>query len=339
MENEADAPVAVFKKRAAKGRTNIRKRAPTSPPTSLLPLGDPDDSLSDDGYDGGDGNFAGGAVKRRRRGAPMSLVSASTKDAARPHTSGRGDLSTTVFSADRSVPITDTNDATKRSDWYDEEDGNKVRKKPGGADSRAVALPSNPDVATRRAPVGPIKAPPTNVRTITLTDYAPDTCTDYRKTGFCGFGDACKFLHSRDDLRMGWQLDREWETATKGKKNLGGTVVASANRRLVNNGDGDDDAADEAMLEKIPFACVICKDDYRSPIITRCGHYFCESCALSRYRSDPTCAACGANTNGMFNVAKRLNRLLERKREREERKKLAEAEAGEEVLEVGKEGG
>src|SRR5205807_8001843 len=43
--------------------------------------------------------------------------------------------------------------------------------------------------------VGPIKAP-SNIRTITITDYAPDVSKDYKQTGFCGFGDSCKFLHA-----------------------------------------------------------------------------------------------------------------------------------------------
>jgi RING finger protein 113A len=70
------------------------------------------------------------------------------------------------------------------------------------------------------------------------------------------------------------------------------------------------------MLENIPFACIICKESYKNPIITRCGHYFCESCALKRYRKDPSCAACGAGTNGVFNSAKNLKKLLDKKRER-----------------------
>lgn len=37
-------------------------------------------------------------------------------------------------------------------------------------------------------------AGPSNVRTITITDYQPDVCKDYKETGFCGFGDTCKFV-------------------------------------------------------------------------------------------------------------------------------------------------
>lgn len=135
-------------------------------------------------------------------------------------------------------------------------------------------------------------------------------------------------MHEREDYKHGWQLDKEWETVAKGKKNLGGTVVANANRDATAD-DGED--AEESMLENIPFACIICRESYKSPIVTRCGHYFCESCALKRYRKDPTCAACGVGTNGVFNTAKRLNKLLERKRERAAKRRQEAIEAGEEV--------
>ncbi|KAJ8126876.1 hypothetical protein O1611_g6763 [Lasiodiplodia mahajangana] len=121
-------------------------------------------------------------------------------------------------------------------------------------------------------------------------------------------------------------VDRDWEIVTKGKKNLGGKVVASANRDA--KGDETADDPDEAILEKIPFACIICKGPYKEPIVTRCGHYFCLPCALQRYRKDPTCAACKSGTNGVFNTAKTLNKLLEKKKARQEKKRQAAIEAG-----------
>ena len=128
---------------------------------------------------------------------------------------------------------------------------------------------------------------------------------------------------------------------TKGKKNLQGTIVASADRKKQknNNDDEDADAAEEALLENIPFACIICRGPYsNSPVVTRCGHYFCEGCALKRYRKDPSCAACGAGTNGVFNAAKRLAKLLEKKRARAERLRKEARERGEEVSEEEEEG-
>jgi RING finger protein 113A len=325
------APVSLFKKRGAKARANIRKR-PATPPPAHSDSDESDYTSSED--------ESGQRVKRRKKNT--AVVTASSKNNATSiHESA------TVFSADRSIPITSTNDATKQSNWYDEDakllgktralpKSNDLQAAPAQADgtykglaNRTTFIQKNPNAPNRN--VGPIKAP-TNIRTITVTDFAPDVCKDYKTTGFCGFGDNCKYLHAREDYKHGWQLDKEWENISKGK-NMGGKVVASADRRGADAEDDDD--ADEAMLEKIPFACVICKGPYKSPIVTRCGHYFCEPCALQRYRKDPSCAACGSGTSGVFNTAKTLTRLLERKKERAAKKRQKAIEAGEDVEEDG----
>lgn len=126
-------------------------------------------------------------------------------------------------------------------------------------------------------------------------------------------GDSCKFLHAREDYKQGWQLDKEWENVTKGRKNVRGTVDASAEKGKAQE---DEEEEEDVTLKDIPFVCIICKESYKAPIVTRCGHYFCEPCALERYRRDPSCAACGSGTNGIFNSADQLKKLLKKKRER-----------------------
>ncbi|KAI1327051.1 hypothetical protein F5Y16DRAFT_373093 [Xylariaceae sp. FL0255] len=335
------APVAIFKKRGAKGKAaNIRKRAATPPPQN---------SDSDSDFTSSEDESTGQRIKRRKKNNNTGVVTASSRD-NKP--SAPKENSTVIYEADRTVPITSTNDATKRTDWYDEDKNllGKTRTLPSidsstadgtykGLSHKTQFIPRNPNAPSRK--VGPIKAA-ANIRTITTTDFAPDVCKDYKQTGFCGFGDNCKFLHAREDYKQGWQLDREWENVTKGKKSSSSTgkVVASANRDTKGGADGDDsDAADEALLEKIPFACIICKGPYKEPIVTRCGHYFCLPCALQRYRKEPSCAACGAGTNGVFNTAKTLNKLLEKKKRRQERKRQKAIEAGEEVPEEEEEEG
>lgn len=54
---------------------------------------------------------------------------------------------------------------------------------------------------------GPLRAS-TNVRMTVRFDYQPDICKDYKETGFCGYGDACKFIHDRSDYKSGWELDK-----------------------------------------------------------------------------------------------------------------------------------
>ncbi|GFP53152.1 hypothetical protein ACSS6W_000611 [Trichoderma asperelloides] len=321
------APVAIFKKRGAKGKANIRKRPATPPPAA---------SDSDSDYSSSE-DESGQRVKRRKKTA---VVTAAARGAA----STNKDTSAVIYTADRSVPIADTNDATKQSNWYDEDAkdalstknllGSAARvSKDGQPDGTYKGLANqtsfiqrNPDAP--RKTVGPIKAP-TNIRTVTAVEYNLGICKDYQKTGHCGFGDGCIYLHSRDDMKQGWQLDLEWEKVTKGKKNLGGTVVASASRDRAKEEEDDDD--DWAILETIPFACIICEESYKEPIVTRCGHYFCLPCALQRYKRDPSCAACGSGTNGVFNSAARLKKLLEKKRQRMARRRQEAIERGEEV--------
>jgi RING finger protein 113A len=318
-ETPSAPPVAIFKKRA--GKSNFRKRAATPPPASESS----DYSSSEDD--------SGRKIKRRKKNTGMITASSSS------NIPSKTDLTAPNYVASRSTTIKSSNDATKQTNWYDENATDALSSKTllgstrtptAGSEGtyKGLANPTtfitkNPDAPNRS--IGPVKAP-TNIRTITVTDFAPDVCKDYKQTGFCGFGDNCKFLHAREDYKQGWQLDKEWENVTKGKK-VSGTKIASANRD--ENAEDEDDEDDK--LEGIPFACIICREKYKDPVVTKCGHYFCESCALKRYRKDPSCAACGSGTGGVFNVAKGLKKLLERKREQARKRREKAVEAGEEV--------
>ena len=324
LAQETPVEQPLFKKRGGK-TSSIRKRPVTPPPIASDESGYT--SSSDD---------QGRHAKRRRKFAGVTTNSAT---GAKTNVE---DLAASKFAADRSGGIQSTNDATKQSNWFDEStkdnlESTKVlgtsRAKSGkstevendgtykGASNYQTFIQKNPNAPARQ--VGPIKAP-TNIRTITVTDFAPDVCKDYKQTGFCGFGDSCKFLHAREDYKQGWELDKDWEIGTKGKRQGAGAKNAPLNEDA---GSDDDDAA----LEGIPFACIICKKAYTNPIITKCGHYFCEKCALQRYRKNPSCAACGAGTGGVFNGAKGLKKLLEKKRERAKQRREQAIANGEEI--------
>ena len=311
----ADVAVPTFKKRTNKS-SNVRKR-PATPPL--------DDSASESDYTDDE---AGARVKRRKREG-VTVTSNGARAAQ--------DFSkSTKFEADRSANITANDDATKTSNWYAEAanaaDAAKATARAQreanedtsgayqGSAQYSNFIQKNADAPSRQ--VGPVKAP-TNVRTITVTDFAPDVCKDYKQTGFCGFGDNCKYLHAREDYKQGWQLDKEWEKAGKSRK-------AGANSKDTAQADMTEE---EKMLENIPFACIICKESYKTPVVTKCGHYFCEKCAMTRCMKEKkkTCAACGADTNGTFHVARKLKELLDKKRKRVEERKAKAREAGEEV--------
>lgn len=312
----ADVAAPVFKKRGNKA--NIRKR-PATPP--------PEESGSDSDYSEDE---AGVRIKRRKKEG----VTTSNTGPKRAQNLSKS----TAFEADRTTNITANEDATKASNWYTDaalaaKDAPATKTSipetevPEASDGKYQGnarysnfIQKNPEAPSRQ--VGPVKAP-TNVRAITVTDFAPDVCKDYKQTGFCGFGDSCKFLHAREDYKQGWQLDKEWETA--GKKDKPGNKSK--------DGAKDDMDEEEKMLSEIPFACIICKESYKNPVVTKCGHYFCEKCAMSRYMKEKkkTCAACSADTGGSFGMAKKLKDLLEKKRKRVKERKAKAREAGEEV--------
>ncbi|KAM9783688.1 E3 ubiquitin-protein ligase RNF113A [Syngnathus typhle] len=141
---------------------------------------------------------------------------------------------------------------------------------------------------------GPIRAPE-HLRATVRWDYQPDICKDYKETGFCGFGDSCKFLHDRSDYKHGWQIERELEEGSYG----------------ANDEENYEVSSDE---EDLPFKCFICRDSYKNPIVTKCRHYFCEACALQHYRKSKRCYVCNTQTNGVFNPAKDLLAKIEKRK-------------------------
>lgn len=135
---------------------------------------------------------------------------------------------------------------------------------------------------------GPMRAPD-NIRSTVRWDYQPDICKDYKETGFCGFGDSCKFLHDRSDYKAGWQLELD---------------------SAQNLQEEEDDKYKIDDEDDLPFKCFICRESFKNPIVTKCKHYFCESCALEHFKKSTRCFVCGVQTSGVFNIAKEIIKRL-----------------------------
>lgn len=100
---------------------------------------------------------------------------------------------------------------------------------------------------------GPIRAP-AHLRATVRWDYQPDICKDFKETGFCGFGDSCKFLHDRSDYKAGWQLEQEHSAA--GMRDV--------------ESDGDEGKYEiHSDEESLPFKCFICRKSFVDPVVTK----------------------------------------------------------------------
>lgn len=157
--------------------------------------------------------------------------------------------------------------------------------------------------------LGPIRATQ-YMRSSVRWDYAPDICKDYKETGFCTFGDSCKFMHDRSDYKHGWEIERDWEE---------GKLVESKDDEFLVTSSEDE--------EELPFACHICREEFKSPVMTKCQHYFCEKCAMEKCRTK--CVVCGQKTFGQLTMAKALLKKLKEKKERQETKQESEEESEE----------
>ncbi len=129
---------------------------------------------------------------------------------------------------------------------------------------------------------------------------------------FLLIGDSCKFLHDRSDYKHGWQIEQEWqkEQELKGQQNS-----SKMSRKNVDTSKKDDENDDDVRKyeihedeedEEIPFKCIICRDSFKNPVVTKCKHYFCEGCFIKNNKRSTKCYACDKPTNGVFFVAKEI---------------------------------
>ncbi|KAK4476348.1 hypothetical protein RD792_015497 [Penstemon davidsonii] len=150
---------------------------------------------------------------------------------------------------------------------------------------------------------GPLRAS-AHIRVSARFDYQPDICKDYKETGYCGYGDSCKFMHDRGDYKSGWQLEKDWDEKEKERKRK------MALRLLDDDEEGGSELSDEDDEDALPFACFICREPFVDPVVTRCKHYFCEHCALKHHAKNKKCFVCNQPTNGIFNTAFEIRKRM-----------------------------
>lgn len=162
-------------------------------------------------------------------------------------------------------------------------------------------------------------------------DYQPDICKDYKETGFCSFGDSCKFLHDRGDYKSGWELEKvgialslifnsmhvpqEWEAERQKER--------EALQKMADGVASSEEEEESEEDDDLPFACFICRTRWeetkQTPVVTQCKHYFCEKCALKHNTKSPKCYVCEKATRGIFNVAHDVIKRMKKQKQKEKK--------------------
>ncbi|KAJ1622994.1 hypothetical protein T492DRAFT_600007 [Pavlovales sp. CCMP2436] len=302
----ADAPVASappdagegFKKPRARG--NMRKRP----------------AIEDD--PGAPTEEAGPSVIRAEKAAKPTPFVQSTKDRtqARAEDVGAQASDRRISAYDNKVFATNEQETTRDRDAQsiferqkllegDEPttaNGDKVYR--GANNYRSFTKRSEDFDSAVASGQGPQRAP-IHYRAVCRFDYQPDICKDYKETGFCGYGDACKFMHDRGDYKTGVQLDREFDAKEKERQ------------RRLDQGLPAEDPAEGVEApppgDDLPFACLLCRTPWApksDPVVTKCGHHFCETCACAHFAKSKRCFVCNELTHGTFNAAKKLREQI-----------------------------
>lgn len=211
-------------------------------------------------------SLSGDDLEETSRGKTEPLRGGDSKNDGHSGAKSKTEMTSNVTSVTKKQK-TDT-----RRDEIDSKESSKDTSEESGEETQSEG---------QRAPSGPDKPQPKNVRATTVTDFQPDICKDFWQTGYCGYGDTCKFLHVRDELRQRKPIEKEWEQVKTTDSN---SVTATAVQQD----------------QPVPHKCLICRRDYSHPVRTECDHYFCQSCFLARCKKKSTsCMLCGKDTGGV----------------------------------------
>ena len=115
----------------------------------------------------------------------------------------------------------------------------------------------------------------------------------------------------KDSERKGREMEKFMESMMCGEvKSKGNNREGGGGGTTSSFGEGNNNAVDGGMEDDgIPFACHLCRSHFQNPVVTPCGHYFCEKCMLQQIKEEggsTGCPICKKDTHGVMNHPQKL---------------------------------
>ncbi|EDR26395.1 RING finger protein 113A, putative [Entamoeba dispar SAW760] len=129
-------------------------------------------------------------------------------------------------------------------------------------------------------------------------DYQPEICKDFYETGYCGYGENCKFIHDRSLTKSSLTLEREFEENRKHE------AQKKTEELMKEQKEADEIKLQKEKEQKKETICPKCQKKYneeKTPMIMKCGDWICSDCAIGCKK----CPVCNTSTGGVFKAAKR----------------------------------
>ncbi|KAF7801286.1 zinc finger CCCH domain-containing protein 1 [Senna tora] len=135
--------------------------------------------------------------------------------------SGRQDEFDQFFQSSKEIQVEDDRRATRmletETEFSREARADKLKKRKGTNEKLYEGIKNYTNYKDDGSHHGPLRASP-YIRVSVRIDHQLDICKDYKETGYCGYGDSCKFMHDRTDYKSARHLEKEWDEAHKAKR-------------------------------------------------------------------------------------------------------------------------
>ncbi|VVB06876.1 unnamed protein product [Arabis nemorensis] len=114
---------------------------------------------------------------------------------------------------------------------------------------------------------------------------------------------------AEDSDNESWLENHRRITKKPTRRNIASDYEKTEEETLKEEEDDDDNDA-------LPLTCSICNQPFLNPVVTKCQHYFCETCGFKHDMENDKCFVCNQPTLGVYDTAMEIKGKITEQREK-----------------------